>query len=423
MKSIGQGTFGKVKLGIHTLTGEKVAVKILEKEKICDVADVERVSREIHILKLIRHPNIIQLYEVIPKQIIETPTKIYLIMEYASGGELFDYIVEKTRLPEEEACKFYQQICSGIEYIHKLKIVHRDLKPENLLLDNKKNIKIVDFGLSNIYTNEEFLKTACGSPCYAAPEMIAGKNYDGLKADIWSSGVILFAMSCGYLPFEDENTSKLYKKILAGDYKCPKFISDELRELIQKILETDPEKRLSIPEIRQHTWVKQVQIDTRPGILTGYDTILVDKNILAKLLNYGDFDLNYAQKCIEANKHNHITTLYNLLLKKHLLEGGKSIADYTELKLQPQPPPQEKKPGTFQRKHFSRADSTGGSMSREILRKNSPSPNKMRRYRVSRRTPKPPSRKSQEPNKQPTKPSPKAGKSVDPRFRRNYKFK
>ena len=183
-RTIGEGTFGKVKLGNHIQTEEKVAIKILEKDRICDVSDVERVSREIHILKLIRHPNIIQLYEVTYMQIIETPKKLYLIMEYASGGELFDYIVKNSKLKEKEACKFFHQLIAGIEYIHKLHIVHRDLKPENLLLDHNKNIKIVDFGLSNTYKAGELLKTACGSPCYAAPEMIAGKKYVGLEVDI-----------------------------------------------------------------------------------------------------------------------------------------------------------------------------------------------------------------------------------------------
>ena len=183
-RTIGEGTFGKVKLGTHKLTQEKVAIKILEKERIKDIADVERVAREIHILKLIRHPNIIQLYEVIIRQIIETQKHLFLIMEYASGGELFDYIVSKSRIDSLEACKFFQQIISGVEYIHKLGVVHRDLKPENLLLDCNKNIKIVDFGLSNTYKAGELLQTACGSPCYAAPEMIAGKKYVGSRVDL-----------------------------------------------------------------------------------------------------------------------------------------------------------------------------------------------------------------------------------------------
>ena len=146
-------------------------------------------------------------------------------MEYASGGELFDYIVANSRLSELETCKFYQQIISGIEYIHKLGVVHRDLKPENLLLDSNKNIKIVDFGLSNTYKQNELLQTACGSPCYAAPEMIAGHKYSGSRVDLWSSGVILFAMLSGYLPFEDPNTADLYKKILNCEYETPAGVS------------------------------------------------------------------------------------------------------------------------------------------------------------------------------------------------------
>ena len=161
-------------------------------------------------------------------------------MEYAGGGELFDYIVKRKRLQEHEGCKFFQQIISGVEYIHKVKICHRDLKPENLLLDDKNNIKIVDFGLSNTYKDGETLKTACGSPCYAAPEMIAGKRYNGLNSDIWSCGIILYAISCGYLPFEDPNTNKLYKKILNCDYLIPGFITANCKDLIKKILNTDP---------------------------------------------------------------------------------------------------------------------------------------------------------------------------------------
>jgi len=145
---------------------------------------------------------------------------------------LFEYIVKRKRLKEQEACKFFQQIISGVEYIHKCGICHRDLKPENLLLDDQNNIKIVDFGLSNTYTPGQTLKTACGSPCYAAPEMIAGKRYHGLGSDIWSAGIILYAMTCGYLPFEDPNTNKLYKKILACDYLIPGFITPGNKELI-----------------------------------------------------------------------------------------------------------------------------------------------------------------------------------------------
>ncbi|CAK9012391.1 unnamed protein product [Durusdinium trenchii] len=258
-KTIGEGTFGKVKLGTHILTSERVAVKILEKERIVEVADVERVAREVHILKLIRHPHIVQLYEI-----IETRRQLYLIMEYASGGELFDYIVAKGRVPELEACRFFHQIIAGLEKVHAMNIVHRDLKPENLLLDEHKNIKIVDFGLSNVFRPGQLLKTACGSPCYAAPEMIAGHSYVPHLCDLWSCGVILFALVCGYLPFEDQNTSALYKKILAADYKTPKFISESVRDLISKLLTTDPKCRYNVPDVRAHPWYRQIPEASTP---------------------------------------------------------------------------------------------------------------------------------------------------------------
>ena len=319
-KTIGEGTFGKVKLGTHTLTGEKVAIKILEKERIKDTADVERVAREIHILQLIRHPNIIQLYEI-----IETPKQLYLIMEFASGGEVFDYIVSNTRVKERTACKFFQQIIAGIDYIGKLGIVHRDLKPENLLLDHDNNIKIVDFGLGNTYKVGEMLKTACGSPCYAAPEMIAGKEYDGLQVDIWSCGIILFALVCGFLPFEDPNTSELYKKILNDEPQCGDFVSEECQDLIHRILSKSPSDRYTITQIRGHPWFRQVTQTIDPGIIVGHQRIAWDVEVLRKCEEYG-FPKEQTVSSLEANKHNQVTTTYYLLLKRKIREGGTLVS-------------------------------------------------------------------------------------------------
>lgn len=245
-------------------------MKILEKIKILEQADKTRVEREIKILKTMRHNNIIQLYSV-----IQTVTTIYLIMEYASGKELFDYIVLKKRLSEPEACKFYQQIIGGIEYLHKLRIVHRDLKPENLLLDHKKELKIADFGLSNIYSKGEMLKTACGSPCYAAPEMISGKKYSGLMVDIWSSGIILYAMICGYLPFEDSNNDVLYKKITDGKFSIPNFVSEPAKDLLRKILNTDPYRRYTIQQIKAHPWFNALAPSINEGLLINIHIIPV----------------------------------------------------------------------------------------------------------------------------------------------------
>mmetsp|Transcript_3205 Transcript_3205/g.7530 ORF Transcript_3205/g.7530 Transcript_3205/m.7530 type:complete len:762 (+) Transcript_3205:56-2341(+) len=314
-KTIGEGTFGKVKLGTHILTGEKVAVKILEKERIVDVADVERVAREIHILKLVQHPHIIQLYEI-----IETPRQLYLIMEYCPGGELFDYIVAQGRVKEREACRFFHQIMAGVEQIHRMNVVHRDLKPENLLLDDQKNIKIVDFGLSNTYQDGQLLKTACGSPCYAAPEMVAGQRYVPSRCDVWSCGVILFALVCGYLPFEDQNTSALYRKILNADYQAPKFISESARDLIARMLNTDPEQRYAMPKIRAHAWYRQIIESSLPPAGAGEGKML-EEDVLEQLDRFG-FPRDYAIKCLQMGKHNHVTTTYHLLVEKKKKSGG-----------------------------------------------------------------------------------------------------
>ena len=226
--------------GGSALFPTQVAVKVLEKERIVDKGDIKRVTREIQILKHIRHPNVVHLLEV-----IEKPKHIYLVTEHVSGGELFDFIVAHGRLQETQACHIFRQILLGVDACHAMGVAHRDLKPENLLIDEDGNIKIIDFGLSNTFDGPDaLLRTACGSPCYAAPEMIAGRRYSGAKADIWSLGVCLFAMLCGYLPFEDPDTGALYKKILAGTYKVASFVSSEAQDLISAMLTT-----VSIAEI------------------------------------------------------------------------------------------------------------------------------------------------------------------------------
>jgi len=248
-KNLGIGAFGKVKLATHSVSGHKVAVKILNKAKIKQLGMEEKVQREINILHLCTHPHIIRLYEV-----IDTPTDIFLVNEYVSGGELFDYIVSKGRLSSDEARNFFHQIVSGVEYCHFQKIVHRDLKPENLLLDSNLNIKIADFGLSNLMRDGDFLRTSCGSPNYAAPEVISGHLYAGPEVDVWSCGVILYALLCGSLPFDDESIPNLFKKIKSGMYSLPSHLSQLARNLIPRMLEVDPMKRITIPEIRLHPW-------------------------------------------------------------------------------------------------------------------------------------------------------------------------
>ena len=320
-KTIGEGTFGKVKIGIHIPTGEKVAIKILEKDKIQDNEDLERITREIKYLKILKHPNIIQIF-----QIIEDKKNYYLIMEFAKCGELFTHIVNNKRLSETEAAIFYTQLIKGLSFIHKHNIVHRDIKPENLLLKENNILTIIDFGLSNQYQPGGLLLTPCGSPCYAAPEMILGRYYSGLMVDIWSSGIVLYAMVCGYLPFEDKNNDKLYKKILSGHFEIPDRLSSNCKDLITKILKVNPKKRIKLEEIMKHPFLKN-GMEWYNNIFSEYfsKTVGVDEReieinneIVEKMVNemgYSNANNNIVNNILN-NKHNNITTTYYLLLNK-----------------------------------------------------------------------------------------------------------
>ncbi|CAD8145544.1 unnamed protein product [Paramecium octaurelia] len=303
-RTLGKGTFGKVKLGYHTICKEYVAVKILQKNKIEKNADAIRVQREISILKKVNHENIIKLYEI-----LESDENLYLVMEYAKGGELFDYIVKKHQLSEPTAAHLFIQLINAVEYLHSQQITHRDLKPENLLLDESRNIKVADFGLSNLYKNNECLKTACGSPCYAPPEMLHGKPYLGEKSDIWSCGIVLYVMLCGFLPFEHDNTKKLYEMIKYEDYEQPKNVSFFAQDLLKKLLVKDPQNRIGFDGIKQHQFYKSVvvQIDQ---VITNYDT-----QALKMLLELG-YDINSIYDQVKEQKHNSQTTLFWLFKKK-----------------------------------------------------------------------------------------------------------
>ena len=248
-RTLGVGSFGKVKAGRHMHSQHEVAVKILNRQKIRMLDMTQKVHREILILRLLNHKHVVKLYEV-----IETPTDIYVVMEYISRGELFDHIVEHGRLSEDDARRYFQQLIGGVEYCHRHMIIHRDLKPENLLLDHEDNIKIADLGLANVSRDGEFLKTSCGSPNYAAPEVISGKPYAGPEVDVWSCGVILYALLCGSLPFDDESIAALFRRIKSGQYQTPSYLSRDARELIARMLDVDPLRRVTIPEIRKHPW-------------------------------------------------------------------------------------------------------------------------------------------------------------------------
>ncbi|KAE9400139.1 Pkinase-domain-containing protein [Gymnopus androsaceus JB14] len=239
VEEIAQGTFGVVKKAIHTVTGHTVAMKYIS--KVESARDRSRVKKEYQYLKLLKHPHIIKLYEV-----INTQADYIFVLEYA-GGELFNYISMNGRMPEPRARRFFQQLISGIDYIHRLKIVHRDLKPENVLLDDDLNVKIADFGLSSDFSDGNFLSTSCGSPNYASPEVINGGVYAGPEIDVWSAGVMLYVMLCGCLPFEDDDMQILFQKIRSGSYAMPPFVSTEARKLIGAMLTLDTIKRITKP--------------------------------------------------------------------------------------------------------------------------------------------------------------------------------
>ena len=314
LKTIGKGTFGKVKLAIHKPTEEQVAIKILEKSKIKTKKDLERIEKEIKYLKIFNHPNIIKIY-----QIKEDNDNFYIVMEYVPGGELFKYIVSNRRLNENEASFFYSQIIHIIQEVHNHKICHRDIKPENLLLTLNKTIKLIDFGLSNEY--EDLLETPCGSPCFASPEIIRGKKYSGIGIDIWASGIILFFMLCGYLPFDDKDNVVLFKKILRCKFDFPKNrkynISDTAKDLIRKILTKEPKDRITLEEILEHPFLVYGNKKYKEKVNTEINK--QDELIIEYMLNEMKMQYTYSfiKKNLTENKHNNITTTFNLLKKKY----------------------------------------------------------------------------------------------------------
>ncbi|KAL0993609.1 hypothetical protein UPYG_G00110500 [Umbra pygmaea] len=247
-KTLGKGQTGLVKLGIHCITGQKVAIKIVNREKLSESV-LMKVEREIAILKLIEHPHVLKLHDV-----YENNKYLYLVLEHVSGGELFDYLVKKGRLTPKEARKFFRQIISALDFCHSHSICHRDLKPENLLLDEKNNIRIADFGMASLQVGDSLLETSCGSPHYACPEVIRGEKYDGRRADVWSCGVILFALLVGALPFDHDNLRQLLEKVKSGVFHMPHFIPPDCQALLKGMIEVDPEKRLTLEAIQKHSW-------------------------------------------------------------------------------------------------------------------------------------------------------------------------
>lgn len=249
LKTIGKGNFAKVKLAKHIPTGKEVAIKIIDKTQL-NPGSLQKLFREVRIMKTVDHPNIVKLF-----QVIETEKTLYLVMEYASGGEVFDYLVLHGRMKEKEARAKFRQIVSAVQYCHQKKIIHRDLKAENLLLDSEMNIKIADFGFSNEFIPGNKLDTFCGSPPYAAPELFQGKKYDGPEVDVWSLGVILYTLVSGSLPFDGSTLRELRERVLRGKYRIPFYMSTDCENLLKKFLVLNPARRASLEVIMKDKWM------------------------------------------------------------------------------------------------------------------------------------------------------------------------
>ncbi|MFS7931369.1 putative protein kinase CAMK-CAMKL-CHK1 family [Helianthus anomalus] len=253
-KLLGHGTFAKVYHARNLETNQSVAVKVIDKSKIMEAGLINQIKREISVMRLVKHPNVVRLYEVMANK-----ANIYFAMEYIKGGELFDKVA-KGRLKEDAARKYFQQLISAVDFCHSRGVCHRDLKPENLLIDESGNLKISDFGLSAVSESRRqdgLLHTMCGTPAYVAPEVINTKGYDGVPADIWSCGVILFVLLAAYLPFYDVNLMNMYKKISKGAFKCPQWFSPEVKGLLFRILDTNPNTRITAVEIMENSWFKK----------------------------------------------------------------------------------------------------------------------------------------------------------------------
>lgn len=252
-KTLGSGSFSKVKLGQDD-SGKQYAVKIIDKEQLVREHMEEQLKREISIMRMLNHPNIVKLFDV-----LQTQNHIYLVLELVTGGELFDRIVQAKKFDENTGRRFFQQLIVALHFCHRNGVAHRDLKPENLLVDDRDNIKITDFGLANLQKGDpgaaaNLLSTVCGTPNYVAPEVLKEEGYNGLVADVWSCGVILFVMLAGYLPFDDPHLNVLFQKIERGDYRMSKIFSDGAKDIIGKMLTVDPKKRVTMDEVMKHPW-------------------------------------------------------------------------------------------------------------------------------------------------------------------------
>jgi len=314
-ETIGKGNFAVVKMARHRITKSRVAIKIIDKSRL-DEANLEKVHREVQIMKLLRHPNVLKLY-----QVMETKNMLYIVTEYATKGEMFAHIDKCGKLNEPEARRFFWQIISAVEYCHNRRVVHRDLKTENLLLDDNLNVKIADFGFCNHTKEDELLKTWCGSPPYAAPEIFEGKEYDGPAIDIWSLGVVLYVLVSAALPFDGETVHEVRDRVLEGRFRVPYYMSSELEDLIRKILIKNPVHRFTLNQIKGHPWMQKepqgnlmndANIDAS---LTHVFNGEMNPQVLHLMQNLS-IDVDKTKKSVEQNAYDHYSAIYYLLSER-----------------------------------------------------------------------------------------------------------
>ena len=256
---IGKGAFSVVKLAQHAQSRDFFACKIISKSFFSKPSFAVRFEAEVRVMQQMRHPHVVSLTDV-----MQDSQYIYIFMEFCPNGELFQHIVDKRYLNEGEAKQFLKQIVEGLRYVHSCNVTHRDIKPENILIDKFGNLKISDFGFAKFVGKNGLVSTSCGSPCYASPECLSGKPYDGYKCDIWSTGVILFAMLTGNLPWTKRNQKELYNQIQNGEYQIPNFVSDDARDLITKMMCVNPMDRIDDAGVLNHPWMKDAKESIMP---------------------------------------------------------------------------------------------------------------------------------------------------------------
>ncbi|KAE8299190.1 Serine/threonine-protein kinase SIK2 [Larimichthys crocea] len=314
IRTLGKGNFAVVKLAKHKVTKTQVAIKIIDKTRL-NPSNLEKIYREVQIMKLLNHPHIIKLY-----QVMETKDMLYIVTEYAKNGEMFDHLTSNGRMSEDEARKKFWQILTAVDYCHRHHIVHRDLKTENLLLDANMNIKLADFGFGNFYNAGEPLSTWCGSPPYAAPEVFEGKEYEGPQLDIWSLGVVLYVLVCGSLPFDGPSLPALRQRVTEGRFRIPFFMSQDCENLIRKMLVVDPARRISVAQIKQHRWMladPTAAHQTLSHSLTEYNSNLGDySEPVLGIMNTLGIDRQRTIESLQSSSYNHFSAIYYLLLER-----------------------------------------------------------------------------------------------------------